>query len=355
MKKTALHEDHCLLGARMAPFAGFEMPISYTTIPQEHEVVREKVGLFDVSHMGVINIRGEGAEEFIDYLVTNEIAGKSPGRTIYTLLCNEHGGVVDDILVFIKSPTDYFVVANASNVSNVLKHLQKQAVAFDVEVFDQQSEILALQGPNALELLKKVFPEIPSLKPMRFSPFFDAKRDISLIVSTTGYTGEKGVELFLSADAAKIIWKELLEQGKSFGIQPVGLGARDTLRLEMGFALYGHELTQDSSPKHSVSSWTIKWNKPAFLGKQALLDLDAEFQAPVVLCDKGVPRAGYKVLAENKIIGHVVSGTFSPSLKQGIALVSSKILLKEGDIIEIQVRKQLCKARVVTLPFLKKN
>lgn len=357
--KTELFELHKQLGAKLAPFAGFEMPIHYTSIVQEHEAVRNHVGLFDVSHMGRISIEGEEAEAFLNYLCTNKIEGKVIGTATYTVLCNEKGGCVDDVIVYRLSEASFFIVANASNCEKDLIHIQNHAKDFSVRVQEHflTEGIFALQGPKAINLITKIFPSVSEMKPMQVIK--EEYNGASIFLATTGYTGEKGVEILAPNEVLASLWEELFQKGKEYNLQPVGLGARDTLRLEMGFALYGHELDDEISPTESVSAWTVKMNKENFLGKEALLSLEAggdkRAAFAVLLEDKGVPREGYSVLQGEKEVGVVTSGTFSPSLKQGIALVLGSPTLQVGEVVEIQIRKTKAKGKVVSLPFYKRT
>lgn len=344
----------------MVSFAGWEMPVQYRGILSEHRAVRHGVGLFDVSHMGRITITGSDAERFLDFLSTNRIAGKAPGSATYTVWCHSHGGSVDDLIVYKVDEEHFFVISNASNRDKDLAHLGTQANlhGFDVEIQENYSGtgILALQGPSATPLLSSLVPEVQSLKPMHFLSLNDQKE---LFISRTGYTGAGGFELNGPAEQIVQWWDLLLNKGQGYGIEPVGLGARDTLRLEMGFALYGHELNDLIAPIESVSAWTVKWEKPQFLGKEALEELEhsPRKRRPfgVRLQDKGIARQGYPVLKEGQPIGEVTSGSFSPTLGQGIALILVHVPLASGEQVSIQIRQTLCPAEVVEIPFVRKT
>jgi len=355
MMKTCLYERHCALGAKLVPFAGWEMPIQYKSILAEHQAVREKAGLFDVSHMGRISVSGPDAEKLLDYLACNRIAGKEPWTATYTVWCHPNGGSVDDVITYKISDSEFFVIVNASNRQKDLDHLHKYASGMRVEIKDFFADggVLALQGPQALPLLASLFPEVEDIKPMHFI------RREQLFISRTGYTGAGGFEIYGSNAQIIQMWDLLLKKGEPFGIEPVGLGARDTLRLEMGFALYGHELSDTILPNESVSEWTIKWDKANFLGKEALQKVEASGTKRraygVKLLDKGIARHGFPVLLDKQKIGEVTSGTFSPTLNYPIALILVDRSLKIGDIIEIEIRNTLCHAEVVQLPFVRKN
>lgn len=349
--KTVLYDTHCALGAKMVDFAGWMMPVQYQGILAEHNAVRHHAGIFDVSHMGRVVVTGPDSEKFLDYLCTNTIVGKQDGTATYTVLAEAAGGSVDDVIVYKWNAESYFVICNASNRGKDLQHMQEVGRAFDVQISDRfaQEGILSIQGPAAMKIVAEIFPQAAQLKPMHFCEAQFNKE--TLIVSATGYTGEKGVEIYASNPVVNILWEQFL----SLGAVPVGLGARDTLRLEMGYALYGHELSDTIAATESVSAWTVKWNKD-FLGKEALKALEnspeKRSEHGVVLLDPGVARAGYEVVHNGKVIGSVTSGTHSPTLNQSIAIVLVKAKLKIDDVVEIKIRSQLCKAKVVDLPFV---
>lgn len=354
--KTALYDRHINLGAKIVPFAGWEMPVQYKGVLAEHQAVREAVGLFDVSHMGRIHVRGLDAERFLDFLSTNRIVGRPKGSATYTVWCHAHGGSVDDTIVYKIDDHHFFMIANASNRDKDLVHLRNQAQLQNVEVTIEEcfshTGILALQGPLAQPLLVSLIPEIQSLKPMHF---LSLDHD-QFFISRTGYTGAGGFELYGSAEKITTWWDHLMEKGGEYGIQPIGLGARDTLRLEMGFALYGHELSDTIAPSESVAGWTVKWDKPNFLGKSALEKIEASstkrWPYPVLLLEKGIARQGSAILKQGNPIGEVTSGSFSPGLGQGIALILVNNPLQIGDEVEIQIRQNLCRAQVRELPFI---
>lgn len=348
--KTPLHDRHIALKAKMVPFAGWQMPVHYRGILEEHRAVRERVGVFDVSHMGRIQISGLDAERLLDFLSTNTIKGKKEGSATYTVWCNSQGGAVDDVLVYKETSDRFFVVVNASNREKDLAHLQQEGMGYRVEITPYYEDmILAVQGPQAQEILAPFFPEIVEILPKTFRSFTYQGEEV--LVSATGYTGSSGFELFGPPAPLLMLWDQLI--GKR--VEPVGLGARDTLRLEMGYALYGHELSETIAPTESVSAWTVKWDKGDFLGKQALLTLEnspyKRSQAGIILQDPGVAREGYPVLRGGEKIGHVTSGTFSPSLRQPIALVMIEEGVEEGTVIEVEIRGRKVAAKVIELPF----
>lgn len=349
--KTALYDQHVALGAKMVDFAGWEMPIQYTGIIPEHHAVRRQAGIFDVSHMGRILVEGLQAEAFLDFLSTNVIAGKPPGSATYTVWCHEKGGCVDDVIVYKQDQTRFFVVVNAGNRQKDLDHLIAHSPAYDVTITDRFKEdgILAIQGPAAVAIVSQLFPEVSTMMPMHFTAGRYKGQDV--IIASTGYTGAGGVEVYAPNEVIVNLWTELLAKGKEHGLVPAGLGARDTLRQEMGYALYGHELSDDIQPAESVSHWTVKPGKHDFLGKQYQQERRRS-QHGIVLLDKGIAREGYEVFKDGSRIGRITSGTFSPTLQQAIAIVMSDVPLSEGDTVDVQIRQNRCAARVVKLPFL---
>ncbi len=355
--RTALYGEHVALGAKMVDFAGWEMPLSYEGVIHEHFAVRKYVGLFDVSHMGRIFVTGPEAEAFLDFACTNTIAGQSDYQAIYTVMASPQGGSVDDIIVYRQKATEAFVVVNASNRLKDLEHLTKLARSYRVHItprYDQDG-IIAVQGPMADALVHEIFPGSWLLSAMCFTilPF----QGIPVTVSRTGYTGSGGYEIMAPNALLPSLWQQLLSIGRGFGVQPAGLGARDTLRLEAGYALYGHELTDDIAPTESISSWTVKWKKGDFLGQEALLLLqnspDRRSQHGIALLDDGIPRAGCRVYKSGREIGIVTSGSHSPCLQKGIAIVMVSHNLAIGERVEIEVRNRRLKGEVLKLPFYK--
>jgi aminomethyltransferase len=355
--KTALYEKHCALGAKIVDFAGWEMPLQYKGITQEHLSVRQGVGIFDVSHMGRIQVSGNEAEILLDYLSTNIIAGKLPLSATYTVWPDGMGGSVDDLIIYKKDPLHFFVVVNAANRLKDLEHLKKYSTAFDVQIEEMFSKegILAIQGPKAIHVAKKIFPDIAELKPMNF--IFSQYMGEGLILSGTGYTGAGGLEIYASNPLIVQLWDRFLYEGQTEGIEPIGLGARDTLRLEMGYALYGHELNDSIAPSESVSNWTIRWKKRDFLGKQRMQQLESSpkkrSEHGIVLSDNRIAREGYEVYQGDKLLGKVTSGSYSPSLNKSIAIILVEGKLNQGEHIEVQIRQNRVTGEVVPLPFYK--
>lgn len=343
--RTPLYGRHVQLGAKIVDFAGWEMPLQYSSILLESRQVRQEAGIFDVSHMGRISIEGKDSEKFLDYLSTNLIAGKKELSATYTVWCSQNGGAVDDLIIYKIDSEHFFVICNAANREKDFAHLVKESKPFDVTLKDhfEREGIIAVQGPLALPLVQKIIPEVKDLKPMRFL------RLNNLIVAGTGYTGAGGCEIY--APQEKII--ELWDAFTNSGVIPAGLGARDALRLEKGYALYGHELSDEIAPTESVAAWAVRLEKPTFLGKEALLNLkNKRSQWGILLEDKAIARAGHEVYLEGKKIGTVTSGTFSPTLERGIAIVLSEIPLTAGSEVTVPIRNKHAKAKVATLPFV---
>ncbi|MBA3238208.1 MAG: glycine cleavage system aminomethyltransferase GcvT [Parachlamydiaceae bacterium] len=355
--KTILYDRHKALGAQFVDFGGWEMPLQYTGILQEHAAVRTKVGLFDVSHMGRISIEGDDAELFLDYLSANKISGKKEGSATYTVLCTSTGGSVDDTIIYCIDKNHYFMIANASNRQKDLAHLQSHAKEFKVSIYPsyENEGILAIQGPASRDLIYKIFPEGRELKkPMHFLKVLYKNHE--LFLSATGYTGESGFELYASNEIIPELWDLLLKEGSTNGIVPVGLGARNTLRLEMGYALYGHEISDTIAPTESVARWSVKLDKQNFLGKEALVTLEnayeKRFAYGIVLLEPGVARDNYLLYQKGIEIGIVSSGSFSPTLTCSIALAVSHVPLELEEKVEIKIREHFCAAKIVHIPFL---
>lgn len=352
LKRTGLHAQHVALGAKMIEFSGWEMPLQYQGIIEEHLTVRRQVGLFDVSHMGRIDILGKEAEKLIDFLSTNRITGRKEGAAIYTVWCLETGGCLDDLIVFKHHDHHFSVIINASNRDKDLEHLRNYAQHYDVSIRAHYSDgILAVQGPQASIILQSLFPTHALLKPMHVCSA--GYRGAPLLISGTGYTGAGGFELYGPMDAIVELWSDILHIAAPLGIKPVGLGARNTLRLEMGFPLYGHELTESLLVTETLSHWTVKMEGRTFLGKPALLAHPQRRFPYAVRLEKGIAREEYPVFFQGQRVGRVTSGTMSPSLKCGIALILVETNLHHGDNVEIEIRGQRHTAAVVNLPFLR--
>ncbi len=367
MKTTAFTQYHIDLGAKMVPFAGYNMPIEYVGINEEHHTVREKVGVFDVSHMGEIWAKGPNALKFLQYVTSNDVSVLTPGKIQYSCFPNGKGGIVDDLLVYCINEETYLLVVNASNIEKDWNFLCEHAPKFGLtpgkELYNASDEIcqLAVQGPLAIKAMQKLTSE--SLESMEYYTF--KKIDIvgikDAIFSITGYTGAGGCEIYVAnGDGAKL-WKAVFEAGEEFGIKPIGLGARDTLRLEMGFCLYGNDIDDTTSPIEAGLGWITKFtDQKDFIDKALLQKQKAEGVTRKLvgfeMVDKGIPRQHYKVCDEaGAEIGEVTSGTMSPILKIGIGMAYVKPeFAKTGTEIFINVRGKLLKSKVVKTPFYKK-
>lgn len=351
--KPPLYSKHDALGAKFADFAGFLMPLYYAAgAIEEHLAVREKAGLFDVSHMGVIEVRGEEALAFLNFLFASELAGKSDGQITYGVFCNEQGGAVDDALIYQLSQECFWIVVNAANRDKDWKHLQRYSSDFSVALkhFYEEKGILALQGPASKQILERLFPQL-DLAYLHFETrVFEGEE---MMLARCGYTGELGYELIASHAVIERLWTKLLELGKDQGLLPVGLAARDSLRLEKGYALYGHELNDERSPQESVASWSLAKNKASFLGKEATEKKRVGKKVAALLLEPktGIAREGYRVFKDGQEVGLITSGGYSPSLKTSIALAVTEALEK-GETVSIEIRNKQVPAQVVKLPFV---
>jgi aminomethyltransferase len=332
LKRTPLRDFHAAHGARLVDFAGWEMPVQYRSILEEHKAVRRTAGLFDVSHMGEVDVRGPDAGKFLNYLVTNDVAKLFPGRVLYSPMCYPNGGVVDDLLVYMRGADDYFLCINAGNIDKDLAWIREQAGKFDVVVTDRSADyaLIAVQGPRAAAIVQSLTGAKLGL--VKYYHFTDATvAGVQCLASRTGYTGEDGFELYHAASDAVALATALLEAGQSQGLELAGLGARDSLRLEAGYPLYGHEITADISPLTAGLGWTVKLEKGTdFIGREALSVEKQRGGANKIVFfrtgDRRIVRADTPVLgADGSVVGRVVSGTLSPLLNEAIgsALVTT--------------------------------
>jgi len=357
MKTSPLHDKHLSLTAKMADFGGWLMPIEYpgAGVLAEHAAVREKVGLFDVSHLGKASVTGDGALEFLNTCLTNDLTKIADGSAQYTLLCSPNGGVVDDLIAYRNSSADFFLVPNASNTTDVVKVLQEQAPT-NIAVTNLHNDfaVLAIQGPLAPEVLSQLGISV-DIDYMAFTHVNIAGADV--IVCRTGYTGELGFELLPKVADASRVWDAIVQVITPMGGLVCGLGARDTLRTEMGYPLHGHELSLDISPVEASASWAVGWQKESFIGAEQLKAQKHE-GAPrksfaLKSLDRGIPRAGMAVKnLDGIVVGEVTSGTFSPTLKHGIGLALLTPDVKLGQKLVIDVRGRESQCEVVKLPFV---
>lgn len=358
LKSTALTELHVSLGAKMVPFAGYNMPVSYTGLIDEHLAVRNAVGMFDVSHMGEFMLKGPGALDLIQRVTSNDAAALTDGRVQYSCMPNDQGGIVDDLLVYRWNENEYYLVVNASNIEKDWNWISKHNTGgVEMEDMSDNLSLLAVQGPKALQTLQKLtdvnLSEIPYY---HFSSGSMAGLD-DIIISNTGYTGAGGFELYVWNKDAAALWNAVMEAGKEFGIVPCGLGCRDTLRLEMGFCLYGNDINDETSPIEAGLGWITKFNKD-FTFKSHHLQLKEQGVSKKLvgfeMIDRGIPRQHYPIKdAEGNLLGEVTSGTQSPSLQKAIGMgYVATGMAKAGSEIYIEVRGKLLLAKVVKLPFL---
>lgn len=352
-KQTCLYDKHVALGALMSPFGGFVMPIQYAGIAAEHMAVREKVGLFDVSHMGEVTVRGKDAERYVQHIFTNDIAGAPVGKIYYGMMCYEDGGTVDDLLVYKMGENDFFLVINASNIDKDWAWMLQHATGFDIDLQNRSDYYgqIAVQGPESEYIVEKVL-ELPCAE----LTFYTCKMIDQTIISRTGYTGEDGFEIYASHDDIRECWDKLIVAG----VQPCGLGCRDTLRFEVGLPLYGDELSRDITPVMAGLSMFVKFDKPEFIGREALLKQKTEGPAKklvgIELFDKAIPRHGYTVLKNGQPIGEVTTGyhTLSTDKSVCMALVDAQYAKLDTEV-EIQIRKKVFSGKVVKKQFYNKN
>ncbi len=358
LKRTPLHGLHTALGAQMVSFGGWAMPLRYRDILEEHRAVRKRAGLFDVSHMGEIMVRGPRAEALVQELVTNDISGMKDGQVVYSPMCTVDGGVLDDLLVYRLEAGSYMLVVNAVNTGRDLNWIRGHAGdGAEVEDISGRTALLALQGPRALEILRPLAGFDPgSTAYYRFVRGTVA--GVECIVSRTGYTGEDGFELYTDAGDAAGLWQALLETGRDCGLSPAGLGARDTLRLEASLPLYGHELTEKTTPLEAGLGRFVRMDKGPFTGREALerqcREGLARRLAGLSMTERGVPRAGCPVLVGDREAGAVTSGGYAPWLDTCLAMAYLPPDLKPGDRISVLIRGKKCGAEVVPLPFYKR-
>jgi len=359
LKRTALYDAHVRAGARMVDFGGWEMPVQYAGILSEHHAVRTGVGLFDVSHMGEIEIRGPEALRLVNYVATNDASRLAVGQAQYSGLLYEHGGFVDDILVHKVADDHYFLCVNASNQEKDFQHIQAMnRFEAEAEFAGPRYSQLAIQGPKSQATLRKLTPA--DLSSIRYYRFVDGEvSGVAARIARTGYTGEDGFEIYFSPEASEKLWEDLLAAGEEFGIQPCGLGARNTLRLEAGMALYGHEIDASTYPAEAGLSWIVKMEKTEFVGRDALAR--AAERSPrrrligLEMRGRGIARDGYEIYADGQASGWVTSGGPSPTLGKNIGMCYLPPQLAEpGTAISVLVRNQAVEAVTVPLPFYKR-
>jgi aminomethyltransferase len=355
-KHTPLEEEHRALGARMGPFAGWLMPIEYAGTLAEHRAVREAVGLFDLTHLGKVVVEGPGAKEVLQAALTNDLSGVAVGDAQYNLVLNERGGIVDDLIVYRTGQARYLVVPNAANTTAVhAAILDRSSGPVDV-VLRSDIGLIAPQGPRSPDLVGQVFPGAAELEFMHGAEM--PYRGERMVVSRSGYTGEPGFELFVPEHLAVHLWRELVDRGKPMGLEPCGLGARDTLRLEMGYPLHGNDISEERTPLEAGLAWAVALEKGDFPGRDALLRQKEEGVPSRLwglrMLGRLIPRPHYQVFAGDQLVGETTSGTFSPTLKAGIAMAYlwPRERFSPGDQVEIDVRGRRGTAVVAKPPFV---
>lgn len=359
MKKTKFYSIHEKLGAKLVDFAGFKMPVQYSSIIAEHKAVRNSVGVFDVSHMGEIFIRGDKALDFVQHITVNDASQLTDGRVQYSAMCYPDGGIVDDLLVYRINEKEFMLVVNASNKDKDFNWMKENNL-FGVDLLDESDEysLLAVQGPKSKNAVQKICDKTLDLEYYHF--FFAKVAGINMIVSRTGYTGELGYELYFKGDesVAEKIWDALFEAGKEFNIKPVGLGARDSLRLEMGFCLYGNDIDQTTNTLEAGLGWITKLKKYEFIAKNVLVKVKEEGMkrklVPMISEEKAFPRHGYDISVNGNVVGYITSGTVSPVLEKAIALgyVETQFA-QEGSTVNFVIRGKEVPAVITKLPFVK--
>ncbi|MET3684291.1 aminomethyltransferase [Alkalibacillus flavidus] len=364
LKRTPIFPEYEKWGAKTVDFGGWDLPVQFSGIKEEHHATREKAGLFDVSHMGEIEVTGESSEAFLQKMVTNNVTKLNINQAQYTAMCYPDGGTVDDFLVYKRDDNDYLLVVNAANTEKDYDWLKEHQIdGVSIENVSDQYAQLALQGPLAESILQKLTDDdLSEIK------FFRFKDDVSFtgvnhtaIVSRTGYTGEDGFEIYIDQSSGRALWQAIMEAGEPEGLQPIGLGARDTLRFEANLALYGQELSKDITPVEAGIGFAVKVKtEDDFIGKDVLAkqkqDGPGRRLVGVEMLDKGIPRHGYDVLVGDEVIGFVTSGTQSPTLDKNVGLALIDVNhAEEGNVVSVQVRKRQLEAKIVPTPFYKRG
>ncbi len=360
--RTPLYEIHKSLGARFTEFHGYELPLEYTTIVEEHLAARKQASLFDLSHMGEIEIRGGNAIKLLQRLITNDVESLTDGKVLYTPICNPQGGIIDDIIVYRFNKERFLLVVNASNIQKVYKWMESNPQG-GADVLNRSEEIgmVAIQGPISERIMETFDRAAAKL------PHHSLIEKGTTIISRTGYTGEDGFEVYTPNNKCQELWERLMDAGKALGLKPAGLGARDTLRLEAGLLLYGNDINETTTPLEAGIGWTVKFYKEDFIGKESLLNQKVTgIKRKLVgleLIERGIPRAGYPILFDSKKVGQVTSGTFSPYFQKPLAMgyVQTDCLPENWPVTEagagfsIEIRGTQLKAKIVKLPFYKKG
>ncbi len=358
--KTPLYDVHLQENGKIVNFGGYLLPIQYPTgVIKEHLAVRENCGLFDVSHMGVITLKGESALDSLNYIFTNDFTNLKVDKVRYTIMCNKDGGCIDDLIVYKLAEDYYFLVVNAANKDKDFKHIKENALENTiVEDISDEVAILALQGPKSIDVISKLLP-IEQIPQKNYSAIQDVNiSNLKCLISTTGYTGELGYEIYTTNENVVKLWHILREAGKEFDLIPCGLAARDTLRLEAGMPLYGHEINQEITPFEAGLNFAVKMNKENFVGKTALANKlePKRIRVGLEMIDRGILRENQDIYLGDKLIGQTTSGTHCPYLKKAVAMALVETKFSQVDtIVEVDIRGKKLKAKIVELPFYFRN
>ncbi|HMA59775.1 MAG TPA: glycine cleavage system aminomethyltransferase GcvT [Halanaerobiales bacterium] len=359
MKSTALYEEHQSLDAKMIDFGGWQMPVQYSGIIDEHKAVRNKAGIFDVSHMGEILISGKEALDLVQKIITNDASKLTNGDVLYTPMCYQDGGIVDDLLVYRIDVDKFLLVVNASNTTKDFRWVEKNAELFEQAEVEDKSDyygLIALQGPISREIIQPLLEE--DISNLKYYTFIETDiAGVEAIVSRTGYTGELGFEVYLKAEDAVQVWNAMLKEGSDKGLKPAGLGARDTLRLEKALCLYGNDIDETTNPLEANLGWTVKFDKEDFNGKEALEKVKEDgvkrTLVGFIMQERGIPRHGYEIKVDGEVVGEVTSGSYSPTLDENIGLAYvDKKLAEEDTELDVCIRKREVKAKIFKTPFI---
>lgn len=362
VKETYLHDKHVALGAKMVDFAGWHMPVQYSSIIEEHKTVRENVGLFDVSHMGEVFVSGKEATAFLNKVVPQDIEKLDYEKAVYCQLPNKNGGLIDDLIIYKIGIENYLVICNASRIDEDLNWLVRNKRGMDVKIDNQSHNysLLAIQGPRAIDLIRKMGYNVQNQASFTIKPAII--EGIRLLASRTGYTGEDGFELLVENEFSEFLWDKILEEGKEFNIKPIGLGARDTLRLEAALHLYGNDLDESTTPIEAGLSWSVPKDKKAdYNGKEIIMSQIANGVSKklvgLVMLDRNIARHGYEVYFNGEKVGHITSGCVSPSTGKNIALayVKNNKEICTDTVVQVIIREKLHDAQIVKRPFVPKR
>jgi aminomethyltransferase len=354
LDRTPLEEEHRALGAKMGEFAGWAMPIEYEGTLTEHRAVRESVGMFDLTHLGKVDVEGAGGTAWLQRVLTNDLSKVEVGAAQYNLVLTEGGGIVDDLIAYRVTEDRWLVVPNAANTRKVLEILESETLPDVVVGHRADLATLAVQGPRSPDLVSSLFPQASDLGYMRSVE--SSYRDVLVVVARSGYTGERGYEVFVPDAVARQLWRDLMGMGGPLGVEPCGLGARDTLRLEMGYPLHGNDISEHRTPLEAGLSWAVALDKGDFRGRDALVRKKEEGVAARLrglrMADRLIPRAHYPVFAGGEEVGETTSGSFSPTLRVGIGLAYLRERLEPGERVEVDVRGRRGEAEIVKPPFV---